>query len=101
MIRTQGSHHRLRHADGRVTTVPVHAGETIGPGLLASILIGPITTPVQAALAGAIAGAVLGVAQWLVTFGSDTGPIHDAAAVTPFHTVRPKSTTRFTTGATA
>jgi hypothetical protein len=24
----------LRHADGRVTTVPVHAGETIGPGLL-------------------------------------------------------------------
>ncbi len=36
--RTQGSHHRLRHADGRVTTVPVHAGETIGPGLLGQIL---------------------------------------------------------------
>jgi predicted RNA binding protein YcfA (HicA-like mRNA interferase family) len=38
VVRTQGSHHRLRHADGRVTTVPVHAGETIGPGLLGQIL---------------------------------------------------------------
>ena len=38
VVRTQGSHHRLRHADGRVTTVPVHAGERIGPGLLGQIL---------------------------------------------------------------
>lgn len=38
VIRTRGSHHRLRHDDGRVTTVPVHRGETIGPGLLARIL---------------------------------------------------------------
>jgi len=38
VIRIQGSHHRLRHPDGRVTTVPVHAGETIGPGLLGQIL---------------------------------------------------------------
>ena len=38
VVRTKGSHHRLRHADGRVTTVPVHAGETIGPGLLGQIL---------------------------------------------------------------
>jgi predicted RNA binding protein YcfA (HicA-like mRNA interferase family) len=38
VIRIHGSHHRLRHPDGRVTTVPVHAGETIGPGLLAQIL---------------------------------------------------------------
>jgi predicted RNA binding protein YcfA (HicA-like mRNA interferase family) len=38
IVRIQGSHHRLRHSDGRVTTVPVHAGETIGPGLLAQIL---------------------------------------------------------------
>jgi predicted RNA binding protein YcfA (HicA-like mRNA interferase family) len=30
VVRVQGSHHRLRHSDGRVTTVPVHAGETIG-----------------------------------------------------------------------
>ena len=28
----------LRHPDGRRTVVPVHAGETIGPGLLAKIL---------------------------------------------------------------
>lgn len=38
LIRTKGSHHFLRHPDGRCTVVPVHAGETIGPGLLASIL---------------------------------------------------------------
>ena len=38
MVRTRGSHLFLRHADGRVTTVPVHAGETVGPGLLRSIL---------------------------------------------------------------
>jgi predicted RNA binding protein YcfA (HicA-like mRNA interferase family) len=36
--RTKGSHHLLTHKDGRGTTVPVHAGETIGPGLLAKIL---------------------------------------------------------------
>jgi len=38
LVRTRGSHVFLRHADGRVTTVPVHSGETIGPGLLRSIL---------------------------------------------------------------
>lgn len=34
----RGSHHFLRHADGRTTVVPVHSGETIGPGLLSKIL---------------------------------------------------------------
>ena len=38
IIRTRGSHHFLRHRDGRQTVVPVHAGETIGPGLLGKIL---------------------------------------------------------------
>jgi predicted RNA binding protein YcfA (HicA-like mRNA interferase family) len=38
VIRIKGSHHFIRHADGRATVVPVHAGETLGPGLLASIL---------------------------------------------------------------
>jgi len=33
-----GSHHFLRHPDGPTTVVPVHAGETIGPGLLFQIL---------------------------------------------------------------
>ncbi len=28
----------LKHVDGRVTVVPVHAGETIGPGLFTKIL---------------------------------------------------------------
>jgi predicted RNA binding protein YcfA (HicA-like mRNA interferase family) len=37
-IRTRGSHVFLKHHDGRVTTVPVHSGETMGPGLLRSIL---------------------------------------------------------------
>ena len=38
VIRTKGSHHFLRHEDGRGTVVPVHARETIGPGLLSKIL---------------------------------------------------------------
>jgi predicted RNA binding protein YcfA (HicA-like mRNA interferase family) len=38
VVRTRGSHHRLHHADGRVTTVPVHGSEIIGPGLLSGIL---------------------------------------------------------------
>ena len=37
-VRIRGSHHYLRHPDGRATVVPVHAGETIGPGLLTKIL---------------------------------------------------------------
>ncbi|MGH9783528.1 MAG: type II toxin-antitoxin system HicA family toxin [Terriglobia bacterium] len=37
-IRIRGSHHYLRHSDGRATVVPVHAGETIGRGLLSKIL---------------------------------------------------------------
>ena len=38
VLRVKGSHHFIRHADGRTTVVPVHAGETIGPGLLSKIL---------------------------------------------------------------
>jgi predicted RNA binding protein YcfA (HicA-like mRNA interferase family) len=38
VVRIIGSHHRVRHPDGRVTTVPVHGSEIIGPGLLSSIL---------------------------------------------------------------
>ena len=38
VARTRGSHVFLQHADGRVTTVPVHSGETLGPGLLRAIL---------------------------------------------------------------
>ena len=38
VTRIHGSHHFLRHADGRPTTVPVHGKETPGPGLMGKIL---------------------------------------------------------------
>ena len=38
VIRVRGSHHYVRHPDGRSTVVAVHRGETIGPGLLAKVL---------------------------------------------------------------
>ena len=38
LVRIKGSHHFLRHADGRCTVVPIHRSETIGRGLLARIL---------------------------------------------------------------
>lgn len=38
IVRIRGSHHSLKHPDGRYTVVPVHAGETIGTGLLLKIL---------------------------------------------------------------
>jgi predicted RNA binding protein YcfA (HicA-like mRNA interferase family) len=38
VIRVKGSHHFLQHPDGRRTVVPVHRGETIGPGLMSKIL---------------------------------------------------------------
>jgi predicted RNA binding protein YcfA (HicA-like mRNA interferase family) len=36
--RQRGSHVFLKHPDGRATVVPIHPGETIGPGLFAKIL---------------------------------------------------------------
>lgn len=38
VARIKGSHHILKHPDGRMTIVAVHAGETIGTGLLAKVL---------------------------------------------------------------
>lgn len=38
VLRVKGSHHFLRHDDGRSTVVPAHAGEILGPGLLHKIL---------------------------------------------------------------
>jgi len=38
VVRVRGSHHFLQHPDGRATVIPVHSGETIGPGLLTKIL---------------------------------------------------------------
>ena len=36
-VRQRGSHKQFRHADGRVTTVPMHAGRDISPTLLRQI----------------------------------------------------------------
>jgi predicted RNA binding protein YcfA (HicA-like mRNA interferase family) len=47
VIRVRGSHHFLRHPDGRSSVVPAHAGETIGPGLLRAILRDCEMTPEQ------------------------------------------------------
>ena len=33
-----GSHFQFEHPDGRRTTVPMHAGRDVGPGLLRKIL---------------------------------------------------------------
>jgi len=38
VARVKGSHHFLMHPDGRRTVVPVHTGETLGPGLMNKIL---------------------------------------------------------------
>jgi predicted RNA binding protein YcfA (HicA-like mRNA interferase family) len=38
VIRARGSHRFLLHEDGRSTVVPLHSGETLGPGLLHKIL---------------------------------------------------------------
>jgi len=44
-IRQRGSHVRLKHADGRIVTVPIHAGKDVGRGLLQKILRDAELTP--------------------------------------------------------
>lgn len=38
VVRINGSHHRLKHSDGRVTTIPVHKNEELPKGLLRKII---------------------------------------------------------------
>ena len=38
VVRVHGSHHVLKHTDGRMACVPMHVGEVVGPGLLRKIL---------------------------------------------------------------
>ena len=45
--RQTGSHVRLKHADGRVVTVPVHASQDVGRGLLRKILRDADVTPAE------------------------------------------------------
>ena len=38
VIRINGSHYRLKHPDGRITTVPVHKNDSLPKGLLRKII---------------------------------------------------------------
>ncbi|MEK7225240.1 MAG: type II toxin-antitoxin system HicA family toxin [Bacteroidota bacterium] len=38
LLRINGSHHRLKHPDGRITTVPVHKNDPLPKGLLRKII---------------------------------------------------------------
>ena len=45
VVRVRGSHHLVRHPDGRATVVPVDSGEHVGPGLMSKILADCEMTP--------------------------------------------------------
>jgi predicted RNA binding protein YcfA (HicA-like mRNA interferase family) len=38
IVRVNGSHHRLKNPDGRVTTVPIHKNQDLPKGLLRKII---------------------------------------------------------------
>ena len=38
VIRINGSHHRLKHPDGRITTIPIHKNRDLPKGLLRKII---------------------------------------------------------------
>jgi predicted RNA binding protein YcfA (HicA-like mRNA interferase family) len=38
IVRINGSHHRLKHEDGRVTTIPVHKNDDLPKGLMRKII---------------------------------------------------------------
>ncbi len=38
IVRINGSHHRMKHNDGRVTTIPVHKNEDLPKGLMRKII---------------------------------------------------------------
>ena len=38
VIRINGSHHRMKHSDGRITTIPVHKNDDLPKGLLRKII---------------------------------------------------------------
>jgi predicted RNA binding protein YcfA (HicA-like mRNA interferase family) len=45
VTRTSGSHHVMRHPDGRSVSVPVHAGKDVPKGTLRGILAAISITP--------------------------------------------------------
>ena len=38
VVRINGSHYRLKHLDGRITTIPVHKNQDLPKGLLRTII---------------------------------------------------------------
>ena len=38
VVRINGSHYRMKHQDGRVTTIPVHKNEDLPKGLMRKII---------------------------------------------------------------
>jgi predicted RNA binding protein YcfA (HicA-like mRNA interferase family) len=38
IVRIKGSHHRMKHPDGRITTIPVHKNEDLPKGLMRKII---------------------------------------------------------------
>ena len=38
VVRINGSHHRMKHPDGRITTIPVHKNDDLPKGLLRKIV---------------------------------------------------------------
>jgi predicted RNA binding protein YcfA (HicA-like mRNA interferase family) len=38
IFRQRGSHVYMKHLDGRATVIPVHRGESVGRGLLSTII---------------------------------------------------------------
>jgi len=38
VVRINGSHYRLKHPDGRITTIPVHKNQDLPKGLLRKII---------------------------------------------------------------
>jgi len=45
-VRQRGSHKRLKHNDGRTTTIPIHPGKDISPQIL-KIILKEINVPLE------------------------------------------------------
>mgnify|MGYP000397499361 CR=1 FL=1 len=51
VVRIKGSHFRMKHPDGRVTTVPVHKNEDLPKGLLRKIIREDVQCSIEAFIA--------------------------------------------------
>lgn len=38
VVRIKGFHHRMKHPDGRITTIPIHKNDAVSKGLLRKII---------------------------------------------------------------